>query len=255
MENNKLKEQNKGASVLLTPAQVQWVRLQEMMLRIKPTRGIPTPRGILHKICHKLANPHSQKWNERFERFIMCCIVVNTGFMAVRHFGQSPGFGQMIEIANYFFAAIFTAEFLIQWRGLSFRVYWRDGWNRFDMLLVLATDIGLVVKAATRTDVGAFASVIRVFRVCRIVRLVKSAKGLRSIFNTLMLTLPAMGNITSLLFLMYFIYAVLGVQLFAKVRLNDYGAFNIHANVSHTAAPLAAVCCPSTMRSLCSLPR
>ena len=41
-----------------------------------------------------------------------------------------------------------------------------------------------------------------------------------------------MGNITSLLFLMYFIYAVLGVQLFAKVRLNDNGAFNIHANVS-----------------------
>ena len=66
---NELKEQNKGASVLLTPAQVQWVRLQEMMLRIKPTRGIPPPRGIVHKICHKLANPHSQKWNERFERF------------------------------------------------------------------------------------------------------------------------------------------------------------------------------------------
>ena len=55
-------------------------------------------------------------------------------------------------------------------------------------------------------------------------------------------TLPAMGNMTSLLFLMYFIYAVLGVQLFAKVRLNDNGAFNIHANVS---VPHLSNLCPT----------
>ena len=53
---NELKNQNKGDSVLLTPAQLQWVRLQEMMLRHKPLKGVPEPRGWIHRICHRLSN-------------------------------------------------------------------------------------------------------------------------------------------------------------------------------------------------------
>ena len=229
---NQLKEQNQGASVLLTPAQVQWLRLQEMMVRIKPQKNVAAPQGAFHKMCFALAH-HESPHNDAFERFIMACIIANTAVMSVRHHGQNEVTTTVIEYLNYAFALIYTLEFLIKWRGLGFGLYIKDGWNRFDLALVAVTDVGLVWKFTTGSDVGSFAVVIRVFRVCRIVRLVKKAKGLRSIFNTLMLTLPAMANITSLLFLMYFIYAVLAVQLFSKIQVLDGDhTFTEHANVS-----------------------
>ena len=46
-----------------------------------------------------------------------------------------------------------------------------------------------------------------------------------------MVTLPAMANVGSLLALFIFIYAILGVYLFADVMFN--GELNTHANFSH----------------------
>lgn len=38
------------------------------------------------------------------------------------------------------------------------------------------------------------------------------------LFNTLLLTLPAIGNISAILGLMFLIYSIIGVQLFSKVK-------------------------------------
>lgn len=48
------------------------------------------------------------------------------------------------------------------------------------------------------------------------------------LFNTLVVTLPSLGNIAALLFLLFFIYSVMGVQLFAHVKFGFY--LNRHAN-------------------------
>ncbi len=45
---------------------------------------------------------------------------------------------------------------------------------------------------------------------------------------TFMISLPAMANIGSLLLLIIMIYAILGVYLFAEVKMN--GAIDEHAN-------------------------
>lgn len=45
-------------------------------------------------------------------------------------------------------------------------------------------------------------------------------KSLQIIFQTFLVTLPAMANIGSLLLLLVLIYSILGVQLFANVMHN-----------------------------------
>jgi len=62
----------------------------------------------------------------------------------------------------------------------------------------------------------------------RLIRIVQSAKSLRALFNTLVVTLPSLVNVGSLLFLLYFIYAVLGVQSYAHVKHGEF--LNQHAN-------------------------
>ena len=56
---------------------------------------------------------------------------------------------------------------------------------------------------------------IRSFRILRIFRLIKRAKSLKLMINTIIVTLPAMANIGGLLALLLFVYAILGIMLFA----------------------------------------
>ena len=62
--------------------------------------------------------------------------------------------------------------------------------------------------------------VVRVFRVGRLLRLVKSAKGLRTLLFSLATSIPALFNIGLLLFLVMFIYAILGMSFFMHVKHN-----------------------------------
>lgn len=61
----------------------------------------------------------------------------------------------------------------------------------------------------------------RAFRIGRIFRLITKAKFLRVIFNTIIITLPSLANVGALMILLLFIFAILGVQLFATVQLQS----------------------------------
>ncbi len=50
-------------------------------------------------------------------------------------------------------------------------------------------------------------------------KLFKRQKNLKVIFNTFIATLPALANVGSLLMLFVFIYSILGVFMFAQVKL------------------------------------
>lgn len=65
--------------------------------------------------------------------------------------------------------------------------------------------------------------VIRVFRIGRILRIIKSAKGIRKLLFALIISLPAIFNIGALLFLIMYMYAIIGMSLFHNVKIN--GAF------------------------------
>ena len=63
--------------------------------------------------------------------------------------------------------------------------------------------------------------VIRVARVLRILRLLKNLKGLRDLLMTVVFALPALANVATLLGLVIFMYAVLGMNMFSFVMHGD----------------------------------
>ena len=69
---------------------------------------------------------------------------------------------------------------------------------------------------------------LRVARVLRILRLLKNLKGLRDLLMTLVFAFPALINVGTLLGLVIFIYAVLGMNLFTYVAHG--GDLNEHRN-------------------------
>lgn len=76
--------------------------------------------------------------------------------------------------------------------------------------------------------------VIRVFRIGRVLRLIKAAKGIRKLIFALMVSLPALFNIGALLFLIMFIYAIIGMSSFGYVKhegvINDMINFETFGN-------------------------
>ena len=59
---------------------------------------------------------------------------------------------------------------------------------------------------------------MRVFRIGRVLRLIKMSKSLRIMFNSIIVSIPALANIGALLFLILFFFSILGMGLFAYVK-------------------------------------
>ena len=98
------------------------------------------------------------------------------------------------------------------------KYYFWELWNKFDFVIVVGTDAGILFKLLdTGIDLGTAASVVRAFRIMRIFRLIKSSKNLRVLLDTLVYILPSLANIGSLIFLMFFIFAALGINLFSGI--------------------------------------
>jgi len=215
---NKMKEElGEGEMLLMTEAQSEWARMQKQVMKFKPIKRVRLPGAL--PFCPKFVRVACYHFVRRpwFDHFIMGCIIVNSLVMAMKYFGANDTYEFALQVINFTFGAIFTVEAVMKLLGLGTQ-YWSDNWNIFDFTIVCGTLLGILLKYAAGIDVGSIATVIRTFRVGRIFRLIKSAPTLRKLFSTLVVTLPSLVNIGLLLGLLFFIYAILGVQLYAKVR-------------------------------------
>ncbi len=87
----------------------------------------------------------------------------------------------------------------------------------FDAAVVIVSVVGMVVDVTT-PDTFAFLPVLRALRVLRTLRLVPKWRGLQALLRTLYFSLPALANVGSVLLLLMYVYAVIGMGLFGQVR-------------------------------------
>ncbi|XP_064104911.1 sodium channel protein para-like isoform X2 [Macrobrachium nipponense] len=144
------------------------------------------------------------------ELFITLCIVVNTLFMAMDHYGMNPGFENFLQIGNYFFTATFSIECFAKIIAMSPKYYLQEGWNIFDFIIVFLSllELGLANVSGL--------SVLRSFRLLRVFKLAKSWPTLNLLISIMGKTVGALGNLTFVLCIIIFIFAVMGMQLFGK---------------------------------------
>jgi hypothetical protein len=114
------------------------------------------------------------------------------------------------------FTGVFTAEMLLKLTALGWRIYFHGKWNRFDFLVIVLTYLFIIVSQVTDMDFGPQVTIIRSFRILRIFSFFKETKSLKIMFNTFVVTLPAMASIGGLLALLIYVYAVLGINQFAE---------------------------------------
>ncbi len=99
--------------------------------------------------------------------------------------------------------------------------YFRDNWNKFDFCVVIFSLVGIVLDLSTSIQFGGKMTVMRACRCIRIFRLINRAKVLKLVVETFIISLPSLGNIGGLLFLIIYVYSILGMQMFSGIKLND----------------------------------
>ncbi len=143
-----------------------------------------------------------------FSRFIIGVIVFAGILVGIE---TSPSLvtrhGVLIDLLNNAVLFIFVVEIILKMAAASPRPwrFFHDGWNVFDFLIVAVCFLPLGAS---------FAPVLRLFRLFRVLRLVSVIPRLQVIVWALLRCLPSMFYVTILLFLVFYIYAVVGTMLF-----------------------------------------
>ncbi|XP_061935172.1 sodium channel protein para isoform X20 [Apis cerana] len=153
------------------------------------------------------------------ELFITLCIVVNTLFMALDHHDMDKDMERVLKTGNYFFTATFGIEATLKLIAMSPKFYFQEGWNIFDFIIVALSLLELGLEGVQGL------SVLRSFRLLRVFKLAKSWPTLNLLISIMGRTVGALGNLTFVLCIIIFIFAVMGMQLFGKNYTDNVDRF------------------------------
>jgi hypothetical protein len=220
-----LEKEEKEKQRLLTEAQLEWVQQQEKLFRDASPEDlldvVPAPPPGIRLYLYTVVQ------HRTFELTIRILIIVNILILAMKHRAMSDTFEKKFLLAaNWLFTVAFAVEAIFKLIAYGPKYYFRqyrdetqqdksirtvgswNVWNSFDFFLVL---VSIVDKFG---NLGGLAGMFRIFRVFRIIRVARSAKTLKQLFQTIIVSIPALVNVGSLLLLLLFIYAILGVNFF-----------------------------------------
>jgi hypothetical protein len=117
-----------------------------------------------------------------------------------------------VSSSELFFTLAFTLESVIKIIAFGFIMdegaYLRDGWNWLDFIVVI------ISWASMLPNVDGVSS-LRTFRVLRPLRTLTTVPGMRIIVQSMISSLPAMAPVVALAAFMFFVWGIIGIQLWA----------------------------------------
>ncbi|KAI4904506.1 hypothetical protein NFI96_011555, partial [Prochilodus magdalenae] len=167
-----------------------------------------------------------------FEYIMFVLILLNTVTLAVQHYEQSKLFSYVMDILNMVFTGLFTVEMIVKLLALRLRHYFVDAWNSFDALIVVGSVVDIVVTEFSSSEDSSRVSItfFRLFRVMRLVKLLSKGEGIRTLLWTFVKSLQALPYVALLIAMIFFIYAVIGMQTFGKIAMQDHTPINRNNN-------------------------
>eukprot|EP00439_Symbiodinium_sp_Y106_P017984 s4004_g2.t1 len=228
---NKQKSASDAGYVLVTETQAAWMtQMKALYLR----------RSFFTQVNVDRLGPSRQHrfriiTSSAFENFIMACILMQLCIlMMVWQPRERQGSWEVfLSTCGSVFTVIFHIECLLKLSALHCN-YFREPWNVFDFFCVVMSDVVAIIEAAltlnSTVNLSALVSALRVFRVARLFRLVRFLKGLNKLLLAFALSVPKLLNVGLVMVLLLYLYAVLGVSLFAKVAYTGTGIYGPQTN-------------------------
>ena len=149
-------------------------------------------------------------YNKGFELFITGIIILNSVLIGVETYTDNL----TVKMIQQGILYIFTFEILMRFiAAKSIKEFFCDGWNVFDLTLVL---IGYIPETLFAS--ASMMTALRVLRVFRILRLLRASKEIKLIVTVLVKSMTSMFYNLVLFLIFVYLYAIAGVSMF---RLPD----------------------------------
>ena len=149
-------------------------------------------------------------YNKGFELFITGIIILNSVLIGVETYTDNL----TVKMIQQGILYIFTFEILMRFiAAKSIKEFFCDGWNVFDLTLVL---IGYIPETLFAS--ASMMTALRVLRVFRILRLLRASKEIKLIVTVLVKSMTSMFYNLILFLIFVYLYAIAGVSMF---RLPD----------------------------------
>ncbi|XP_059091600.1 muscle calcium channel subunit alpha-1-like isoform X4 [Tigriopus californicus] len=202
----------------------------EFALNAKPVRRYIPKNPVQYKLWAFVTSP-------LFEYTIFAMILVNTLSLAMKFYRQPEGYTAFLDVLNVIFTVFFTLEFIFKLGAFRFKNYFHDPWNVFDFVIVLGSFVDIVYSEMNPGGNMISINFFRLFRVMRLVKLLSKGEGIRTLLWTFFKSFQALPWVAILIGLIFFIYGVVGMQVFGKIAPQE--GTNIHRNNNFQTFPQA----------------
>ncbi|KAG5313422.1 CAC1D protein, partial [Acromyrmex insinuator] len=195
----------------------------EFALKAKPVRRYIPKHRIQYKVWWFVTS-------QPFEYTIFTLIMINTVTLAMKFYRQPQIYTDVLDVLNMIFTAVFALEFVFKLAAFRFKNYFGDAWNVFDFVIVLGSFIDIVYSEVKPGSSIISINFFRLFRVMRLVKLLSRGEGIRTLLWTFIKSFQALPYVALLIIMLFFIYAVIGMQVFGKIAIDDDTAINRNNN-------------------------
>lgn len=149
--------------------------------------------------------------NKAFEWFVISVIVLSSIVIGAKTYDISPNVLSVLAILDVAVTLFFLLEILVRMAAEQrFWDFFKKGWNIFDFTIVVVSLIPV--------DDSQYALLARMLRLFRVLRLISFIPEMRVLVTALLIAIPRIGYVALLMFVIFYLYAVVGSFLFAPIN-------------------------------------
>ncbi|HFE37808.1 MAG TPA: ion transporter [Gammaproteobacteria bacterium] len=158
--------------------------------------------------------------NKIFEITVIAIIIFSAMLIGASTYDISPTWLATLKILDIAVTLFFLVEILIRMaaekRILNF---FKNAWNVFDFLIVTISLIPI--------DESEMVLLARLLRIFRVLRLISMIPELRLLMNALVKSIPRIGYVILLMFIIFYIFAAIGSFMYEKINPVLWGDISI----------------------------
>ncbi|XP_059351423.1 voltage-dependent calcium channel type A subunit alpha-1-like isoform X2 [Daphnia carinata] len=163
-----------------------------------------------------------------FEYFIMTLIVLNTLLLMMKYYEAPPALADILAYMNLIFTMLFSLECILKLAAFGIKNFFKDPWNTFDFVTVVGSIIDALVVEFGENFINV--GFLRLFRAARLIKLLRQGYTIRILLWTFVQSFKALPYVCLLIAMLFFIYAIIGMQVFGNLHLDPDSSVNRHNN-------------------------
>uniref|UniRef100_A0A8B9VZX2 Voltage-dependent R-type calcium channel subunit alpha n=1 Tax=Anas zonorhyncha TaxID=75864 RepID=A0A8B9VZX2_9AVES len=201
----------------------------DFAISAKPlTRYMPQNRHTFqYRVWHFVVSPS-------FEYTIMAMIALNTVVLMMKYYSAPYTYELALKYLNIAFTMVFSLECVLKIIAFGFLNYFRDTWNIFDFITVIGSITEIILTDTKLVNTSSFnmsfLKLFRLFRAARLIKLLRQGYTIRILLWTFVQSFKALPYVCLLIAMLFFIYAIIGMQVFGNIKLDEESHINRHNN-------------------------